>query len=231
MILKNKLTPGNKSQLLDLPTHSIQENRVIWDNYDWSRAGEEWTEHVRMYRRIDPEKWKSILVKEMILKYIKTGSSILEIGPGAGRWTEILSGLAGRLVLADISKTCIDICKERFKTNNNIEFNLIENDLDFLTDRSIDAIWSYDVFVHINPSDIDAYLEEFQRILKHGSYGIIHHAGSYSSEKEARHKGFRSYMNGDLFAELVTKHGMKMVEQNAKIPHYPGDLISVFTLP
>ena len=27
--------------------HSMEENRLIWDGYDWSRRGEEWTEDVR----------------------------------------------------------------------------------------------------------------------------------------------------------------------------------------
>jgi len=45
----------------------------------------------------------------MILKYIKNESTVLEIGPGAVRWTEILQGFARSLILADISEKCLDI--------------------------------------------------------------------------------------------------------------------------
>ena len=156
--------------------------------------------------------WKSTLIKEMLMKYVKNGSSILEIGPGAGRWTDILCEPASRLVLADISQACIDICKERFKSKENIEYYLIKDRLDILENASIDVIWSYDVFVHINPSDIQEYVKEFRRIFTPGGIAIIHHAGDYDSE--VRKGGFRAYMNKQLFAELVSKTGMKIVEQN-----------------
>ena len=49
----------------------------------------------------------------------------------------------------------------------------------------------------------------------------------YSSEEDAK-SGFRSSMDGKLFAHLVEKHGMSLVEQNNSLPHKLGDLISVF---
>lgn len=165
-----------------------------------------------------------------MLKYIKRGSTILEIGPGAGRWTEILQTLASRLIIADISEKCLDLCRERFKTHYNIEYNLIEGRLNFIDNDSIDYIWAYDVFVHINPTDVERYIEDFQRILKLGGCAIIHHSGTYSWEQRRRESS-RSYVSGNLFAHLVAKHGMKMIEQNDTLVHKPGDLISVFIKP
>ena len=220
----------NETFMLNLPSHTINENKKIWDSYDWSNGGEEWTLHSETYRGIDPTRWKSELVNGMILKYIKNESTILEIGPGAGRWTEILQGFARRLILADISERCLDICKQRFKESNNLEYHLIKNRLDFIDDASIDFIWSYDVFVHINPTDIERYLECFQRILKTGGCAIIHHSGGYPNNylRRASLLHFRSYMNGNLFAHLVRKYGMTLVEQNDTLTHLPYDLISVF---
>ena len=92
-------------------------------------------------------------------------------------------------------------------------------------------IWAYDVFVHINPTDIERYMIDFRRILRPGGCAVIHHADKYSSEKFAREKGYRSYMNARLFAELVKKHQMEMIEQNYDLVHIPGDVISVFRKP
>jgi cyclopropane fatty-acyl-phospholipid synthase-like methyltransferase len=227
----NSLKFGSKEMIpRDLPSHTINENRRLWDNYNWSQSGEEWTYHAKLYKGLDPEAWKHSLIKEVMLKYIRRGSTILEIGPGAGRWTETLVTLADTLILADISKKCLDLCKERFKNYNNIQYRLTGGQLDFIQENSIDYIWSYDVFVHINPTDIRTYLRDIQRILKPQGYGIIHHSGQYDNNK-TREKGFRSYMAPELFASWVADNGMEMVEQNSKLVHIPGDVLSVFSKP
>lgn len=229
-IKQPKFKIRDKTIMLDLPSHSVKESRILWDNYDWREDGEEWTRDVKKYKRLDPARWKSSLINEMMLRYIKSGSKILEIGPGAGRWTEALQKLAKRLIIADISKKCLSLCRERFKKNNNIEYRLIEGRLDFIKDDSIDYIWAYDVFVHINPTDVERYIEDFRRILKPGGCALIHHAGTYSREN-IRKEASRSYMNGKTFASLVKKYGMEMLEQNDTLVHVPGDIISVLRKP
>lgn len=220
-----------KDTFLDLPSHSVKENKRIWDNYDWPLNGEEWTLEVKNLRGLEPNIWKASLIDEMILKYIVKDSIILEIGPGAGRWSETLQKLASKLILADISQRCLNLCKKRFKNCKNVEYRLIKRKLDFISNNSIDYIWSYDVFVHINPTDIEGYIIDFERILRPGGYAIIHHSGEYSSEKDARGRGFRSYMNADLFAHIVKKSKMEIIRQDYSSVHLPGDVISVFLKP
>ena len=225
-MLRNSKKSAHKEGVLDLPSHTVDENKRIWNTYDWSQLGEEWTTESRRWRDVDPQVWKKTLVDNMMMKYIKKGDTVLEIGIGAGRWSEILQGIAGRLILADITKKCLDICKERLKEATNVEFHLIEDNLSFLDDNSIDYIWSYDVFVHINPSDIERYIAEFTRILKPGGLGILHHSGEGHNLR-----GFRSDMTAVIFKRNVEYHGMKIVEQNTSLPHIPGDVISVITKP
>ena len=97
-----------------------------------------------------------------------------------------------------------------------------------IKDNSIDYIWSYDVFVHINPTDIEKYIKDISRILKPEGYAIIHHSGKYSKLK-TREKSFRLYMDAHTFEEFIKKYKMEMVEQNFSLTHLPGDIISVFT--
>ena len=221
----------NRKELvpIDLPSHTIKENKNLWDNYDWSRLGEEWTLDARLYKGIEPDTWKNTIINEVMLKYIKGGSTILEIGPGAGKWTETLVTFADSLILVDISKKCLDLCKERFKNYDNIKYVLIKGTLDFIQDNSIDYIWSYDVFVHINPTDIRSYLHDIQRVLKPQGYSIIHHSGQYDTK--TRENGFRSFMTRELFASYVNDNGMKLVEQSSNLVHIPGDIITVFYKP
>lgn len=228
-IKKRKPLARDEIILLDLPSHTMNENKRVWENYDWSQRGEEWTTDAKRYRGLDPNGWKTSLINEIMLKYIKEGSTILEIGPGAGRWTEILKTLASRLIIVDISETCLNLCKERFRGDNNIDYYLIKRRLDFIGNDSIDYVWAYDVFVHINPTDTERYIEDFQRILNPGGIAIIHHTNNPSIQDLI--KAFRSYMSGDLFAHLVIKHGMKILEQNEALVHKPGDIISIFMKP
>jgi SAM-dependent methyltransferase len=209
--------------------HTTQENWDIWDGWDWSKYGEEWTEDVRRFRGMDPEQWRSRLVQEAMVKYAPQGGTILEIGPGAGRWTEKLRELAGRLILADLSQTCLDLCRERLGDDPAVEYVLTDGrSLPEIGDGSVDFIWAYDVFIHINPTDTDRYLSEFARVMKAGGYASIHHAGTYASAEVARQK-FRSHMDAGFFDYLARKNRLEVVRQDDALAHMPGDVVSVIT--
>ena len=224
---KKKLNEGK--ELIDLPSHSVNANKKLWnDYYDWSESGEEWTQEVKKYKGIDPEKWKKELINNMIHKYIKNNSTVLEIGPGGGRWTSILKEISNNLILADISPKCLDICKEKFEDFKHIKYNLIEKNLEFLDNSSIDYVWSYDVFVHINPSTIKNYILDFKRILKPNGIAIIHHSGKYSDYSNPE-EGWRAFFGKDEFEKLVKENNMKIIEQNLELPHLPGDVITVIS--
>lgn len=184
--------------------HTISRNYAGWQDWDWSKRGEEWTP--------SPE-WKQSLIDEVLLRYIEPGRDILEIGPGAGRWTETLQKIAKRLIIVDLSDRCIEICKKRFAMYDNIEYYVNNGtDVSFIHSDSIDFIWSFDVFVHINAWDTEKYLIEFSRILKKGGRCIIHHP------KEGRHyeledDGWRSNMTAELFCGVLEKHGLILMRQ------------------
>jgi SAM-dependent methyltransferase len=207
--------------------HTVEENRTIWDGWDWSRDGDEWTDDVRAFRGEDPEAWKSRLLEEAMLGYATPGGVFLEIGPGAGRWTEHLQQIAGRLVLFDIAPTCLELCRRRFGGTPHIEYRLTDGrSLPGVEDASVDFVWSYDVFVHVNPTDTDRYLAELSRVLKHGGHASIHHAGTYHDDEAARRR-FRSYLDAAFFAHLAGTHGLEVVRQDDTLAHFPGDVVSV----
>lgn len=190
-----------REQKYALPgTNPVELNLRKWETYDWGKEGEEWTES---------EAWKQALISDVLMKYIQPSRKVLEIGPGAGRWTETLQKIAGRLLLADLSTRCIELCKQRFAQATHIEYFVTDgSSLSFIPDRSVDYVWSYDVFVHIGPRETERYLAEFSRILVSGGRGIIHHPREGGSPD-----GFRSSMTDKLFADMVAKSGMRVVAQ------------------
>ena len=209
----------------NLPGFNTPETAAdIWDLLPWEKeGGEEWT--------VSAE-WKKSLVDEVLLNYIKPGTAVLEIGPGAGRWTEILQPMARELFAVDVSAKALDLCKKRFPSATNIAFFLTRNaNLGFIPDKTIEAIWSFDVFVHINPGDTDSYLSEFKRVLVPGGIAVIHHP-----KDGGLHGGCRSRMTAGLFADLLEKHGLVLARQfeswgengRFNLSRY-CDCISVFT--
>ena len=107
--------------------HTSSKNRDIWNSWNWSKRGEEWTEEVKDLKGLDPAEWKENLIQGLMLKYFRRDAVVLEIGPGGGRWTnELLSRLnPKKLLLADITESCLEVCKHRFAEHRSIEYHLV----------------------------------------------------------------------------------------------------------
>lgn len=175
-------------------------NAEIWDNWDWAAGGDEWT---------PSEAWKTSLVAQVLKPRVPEGSVMVEIGPGAGRWTEHLIPRAVDYTGIDISKSCVEVCAKKFAGAAQAQFRCNEgNNLPGVVDASVDVIWSFDVFVHINLVDIGSYLEEFNRVLKPGGRAIIHHGTT------AGHGGgWRSDATTAELNALISAKGLLLVEQ------------------
>jgi ubiquinone/menaquinone biosynthesis C-methylase UbiE len=167
-------------------------------------------------------------------KEIASGMDILEIGPGAGRWTEALLERARRYFGVDISETCVERCRSRFGGNERATFAVGSGrDLAGLGDASIDAIWSYDAFVHINESEVEAYVEEFARVLRPAAVAVIHHGGVGGAAG-----GWRSNLTASALQRMVERSGLLLersldhwVDGDTMHSLIYGDRISVIRKP
>jgi ubiquinone/menaquinone biosynthesis C-methylase UbiE len=185
--------------------NSAIDNRERWTDWDWSDGGEEWT--------LSTE-WKQALIDDVLLARISAGGVVLEIGPGAARWSAALHPRARRLILVDVSDRPLALCRERFAAAENIEYVLSSgNDLPGVADSSVDAIWSFDVFVHIAPMDQAGYLSEIARVLAPGGVAVIHHADGRNLGDQPSRGGWRSPMSRHLFATLAAQRGLAVEAQ------------------
>jgi SAM-dependent methyltransferase len=182
--------------------NSPVDNRRQWSDYDWSRRGEEWN--------ASPE-WKQTLIDDVLMRWIPADGVALEIGPGAGRWSQALAAHASRLVLVDVSERPLDLCRERFNGDTRIRYILsCGSDLPGVEDGSIDGVWSFDVFVHVAPRDQAAYLEEIARVLAPGGVAVVHHSDGRNDGQLPSRRGWRSPMSRSLFAALAVERGLQV---------------------
>jgi SAM-dependent methyltransferase len=204
--------------------NSVALNREIWNSWDWGAAGTEWTVS---------ESWFESCLDNVLRKWIPQGSTVLEIGPGGGRWSAALIGLADRYTGLDLSSAAVDFCRQRFRDADNAEFLVGSGtDLSGIGDETIDRIWSFDVFVHINALDVARYLDEFARALRPGGIAVIHH-GTVGG----RLGGWRSDLLGPTMTALLAERGFRLEasidrwEDGGEVTPLSGygDVVSVFS--
>ena len=100
-------------------------------------------------------------------------------------------------------------CQQRFTGCDNVEFRVGSGaDLEGVATGGVDAIWSFDVFVHINKPQFAAYCKEFARVLRPGGMGVIHH-GAIGGEKG----GWRSNVANVDVEEFLRSAGLDVKAQ------------------
>jgi SAM-dependent methyltransferase len=205
--------------------NSTALNKEIWEAWNWSAGGDEWSQS---------EQWKRSLIRCVLQRKVPEKTSILEIGPGAGRWTQALLDRASEYIGIDISSTCIAHCRSHFGGDSRARFTVGSGrDLAGVADRSIDAIWSFDVFVHINRAEVEAYAREFVRVLRPGGVAIIHHGAIGGASG-----GWRSNLTATAMQDILRRQDLRIEESFA---HWVdgddvhqlayGDLITVIGKP
>jgi ubiquinone/menaquinone biosynthesis C-methylase UbiE len=157
---------------------SVQWNKRAWSQrHRWELEGDEWS-GMAVHCGQPYESWKQALVDEFIFPYVTRDSTVLEIAPGHGRWTGHLLDTAKRVLVVDINQACIEACRQRFTDAASLETYLTSGwTVPVAADRSMDFVWSFDSFVHMDAPVVRGYLAEVARVLRPGGRAVIHHAG------------------------------------------------------
>jgi SAM-dependent methyltransferase len=195
--------------------------------YDWKDAGEEWSQRWGT----SAAQWAGAIFPR--IRDCLPAPTILEIGPGFGRWTNYLKDYCDRLWIVDRTAKCIDACRQRFANDARVTCYLNDGrSLAMLPDESIDFVFSFDSLVHTKREVVEAYLSELARKLKIGGRGFLHHSnlGAYAhSVRERLPQSIRDLlvkwkildwehhrtptMTAELFRELCAQRGLHCVSQ------------------
>jgi SAM-dependent methyltransferase len=147
------------------------KGRFLGDQWDRPEAvGIDGIEHSQFVAYID---------EKVISPFLGACDVLLEIGPGGGRFTEVLLPKCNRLIAVDTSPAMLRLLRQRFGSGK-IEYILGGKDLSPIPDQSVDAAFSYQVFNILQHWDIFNYLCELRRVLRPGGRAIIHTANTFS---------------------------------------------------
>lgn len=153
-----------------MPT--VEQNLFLWGKADgWKDDGDKWSVK---WGSTELEWWTSIYPR---IRQFVPASTILEIAPGFGRWTQFLKGFCQQLIAVDVSPACIERCKERFASDPQVHCYVNDGkSLAMVEDASVDFAFSFDSLVHVEADVVAAYLNELGKKLKPGGFAFLHHS-------------------------------------------------------
>ena len=200
----------NVNEVSEASLSYLEKQERLWSNpIYWEDQEDLWS---TMFAEDTQDLWDNVIYPR-IKDYLK--GDVLEVAPGRGRVTDFLTkdlNILDSLELVDLNGYCIEYCRKRF--GNNLKYHVNNGvSLDMIKNDSKDFVFSWDSFVHMEKEVIDLYLRGFSDVLKKGGHGFIHHSYFYGEKNPTRNKAGRSNMDFNLFAELLVKNNLKLVDQ------------------
>lgn len=129
---------------------------------DFGQKPEEHLHDIRASKKRIAER----IIKDLSLKQT---DRVLEIGSGMGLMSSVIAPKVNHLYCCDVSQSFLDIATKECAKLTNTSFHHIQSaQLNFLENSSLDAAFSYNVFIHMNLFDIYWYFQELHRVLKPG---------------------------------------------------------------
>ncbi len=200
-----------------MPT--IAANTERWTQHEWVGRGDEWSPG-GSHAGTDLLWWRTLLPR---IRTFVPAATILEIGPGYGRWTEYLKTLCGHLIAIDVTPGCIESCRERFAGDPRLEFHVNDGtSLDVAPTGSVDFVFSFDSLVHAEGDVLDRYVEQFARILAPGGAAFLHHSnlGAFADPRTSNIRGYvtkrhwrATTMSARRMREAATRAGLECATQ------------------
>jgi ubiquinone/menaquinone biosynthesis C-methylase UbiE len=153
-------------------------------------------------------------VRDRFLRpYISTGSTVMEIGPGGGRWTRYMRK-AKRIYAVDYNQELLDELRSRFPAANITFVKNNGDDFPGVPDGSVDFLFSFGTFVHLDLDVIDRYLGNMKRLFGSASNAVIQYADK-TKPVARKNKGF-SENDPERMRALVLSHGYSVYEEDVK---------------
>ena len=161
----------------------------------------------------EPEKdWSLKLVRDQFIRpYVDPVQRALEIGPGGGRWTRYLLGFR-EVIVVDKHRELLDELGRNFQQPNIVPILNNGTDLPGLAPESVDFVFSFGVFVHLDRWIIEAYLRALHPVVTPSANIVIQYSDMW--KKAARRQSGFSWNSPGRMRNLVDRAGYTILEEN-----------------
>lgn len=145
--------------------------------------------------------------------YVSPETTVVEIGPGGGRWTRYMLD-AKQIYAVDYHQELLDELKSNI---DSVKIVFLKNDGDNfpnVPNESVDFVFSFGTFVHLDIDIIDRYLQNIKSLLKPESNVVL----QYSDKTKPLAKMNRGFSENDpdQMRNLVQSHGYYIYEEDIK---------------
>jgi SAM-dependent methyltransferase len=148
-----------------------------------------------------------------LLPYLTPETTAVEIGCGGGRWTRYMLGVK-KLYAVDFHQEILDELRSNIRSKNVTFVKNNGNDFPGVPTESIDFLFSFGTFVHLDVEIIDQYLRNIRALMKPTSNVVIQYSDKTKPLGE-RDKGF-SENDPDTMRQMVSSHRYFIYEEDVK---------------
>lgn len=145
--------------------------------------------------------------------YISSTVKVAEIGVGGGRWTRYMLS-AEHVYAVDYHQELLDELKSNYNHSNITFIRNNGDDFPNVPDASINLLFSFGTFVHLDLNLIDSYLRNIRRIL-HPDANVIIQYSDMTKPMAKNNLGF-SDNTPETMRNLILSHGYEVYEEDDK---------------
>lgn len=164
----------------------------------------------------DPETQSTLAhVRDHFLKpYLSPATTVLEIGPGGGRWTRYMLD-AKKVYAVDYHQELLDELRSNYDSPKVV--HILNNGDDFpgVPDGSVDFLFSFGTFVHLDVDIIARYLQNMKPVLAEHANVVIQY--SDKTKDKAKDNPTFSENTPHLMRQLLLSSGYTIVEEELNI--------------
>lgn len=140
----------------------------------------------------------------------------IDFAAGFGRNSRKLLEIGAQHVTAvDVNPDCIAALRSSLPPERTAIVQNNGADLSQLESEAYTFLYSFDAMVHFDIEIVFAYMPEFARVLRRGSYALIHHSNYTDSPGSDFQKNphWRNYMSAGIFQHSAIRSGLIVIEQ------------------
>lgn len=148
-----------------------------------------------------------------LLPYLGAETVAVEIGPGGGRWTRYMRGVK-TLYAVDYHQELLDELRRSARWPGISFIKNNGDDFPGVPAKSVDLVFSFGVFVHLDVGIIDRYLKNILPLLKDEANVIIQY--SDKTKPMARLNDGFAQNDPTTMRRLVTDSGYRIYEEDTQ---------------